>query len=352
MTVEQFFDNFLASGVNLNKVCDGECTGSVTDCDICLVTSKYKELVEELKSELTVLPTEDEENQPSYFLTGSYRRHTMIRPPKDVDLFIVLDRGDYQDSELDDVITPEALIDKLKKALEKIFENDEKIKVKEQRHSVTVAYNENFSIDVIPAFETDDGKAYKIPDIETGQDGYYITSNPKVHYEYINGVNDSTSVNGKKRFKRIARLLKFVKRQRFNEDPTKIRSFHFELLAAKIVENSVISSYAEGINKFFSESSNYFDQASIVDPANEENMVDDYVDKLNAKSKESIKNELNELYQISSHAIELENSGNETAAITEWKKIFTTNEGNTNRDGYSGGSTYVGRSPSKPWCNA
>ncbi|EKD52683.1 MAG: DNA polymerase beta protein [uncultured bacterium] len=351
MTVEEFFDNFLISQVNLNKLCDGECTGSEDGCDICLVTSKYKELVEKLQEKLKILPTEDEENEPSYFLTGSYRRHTMIRPPKDVDLFIVLDSGEYQDSELNDLITPKALIAKLKSVLKNIFVNDNGVEVEEQRHSVTVRYSETFSIDVIPAFEIDDSKAYKIPDIETGENGRYIVSNPKLHYEYINKINESTKVSEKKRFKKVVRLLKFVKRRKFNEDPIKIRSFHFELLAAKILGDVKIQSYAEGINNFFSRAGDYFDQASITDPANTDNMVDDYVDELDEQAKESIKTELAKLSQISNKAIELENSGNEESAITEWKKIFTDDDDETDKNFYVGGSTYVGNTPSKPWCN-
>jgi len=345
MTVEEFFDDFLASEVNLNKICEGECTGLEPNCDICLVTSKYKELVEELKSELKVLPTEDEENQPSYFLTGSYRRHTMIRPPKDVDLFIVLDSGEYQDSELNDLITPKALIGKLKKALEKIFEDDSKVTVEEQRHSVTVVYNENFSIDVIPAFETDDGKDYKIPDIETGQNGRYITSNPKVHYEYINDVNDSTSVNGKKRFKKIARLLKFIKRKKFNEEPPKIRSFHFELLAAKILENGKINSYSEGINTFLSNAASYFDEASIIDPANSENKIDDYIEDYTEETKNAIKDEIQALAEISHKAKGYESSGDDDNAIAEWKKIFYVED--KGGKGFNGPTVIT--SPSKPW---
>lgn len=351
MTVEEFFDDFLTSEVNLNKICEGECAGTEPGCDICLVTSKYKGLVKELQKELKMLPTEDEENKPSYFLTGSYRRHTMIRPPKDVDLFIVLDSGEYQDSELNDLITPKDLIAKLKTVLENIFADDDKIEVEEQRHSVTVIFSETFSIDVIPAFAIDDGKAYKIPDTETGQNGRYITSNPKVHFEYINRINEATSVNGKKRFKKVARLLKFVKRKKFNEEPIKIRSFHFELLAAKILGGGKINSYAEGINDFFSEAGNYFDEASIPDPANEDNMIDDYIDELDPQAKVLIKSETSELHKISNEAIKVENAGDDEAAINEWKKIFTIKDGGTSKGGFIGGSTYVGSSPPKPWCN-
>lgn len=351
MTVEEFFDNFLISEVNLNKICDGECTGSNSDCDICLVTSTYKDLVESLKKELKVLPTEDEENRPSYFLTGSYRRHTMIRPPKDVDLFLVLDSGEYKDDDLDKLITPSALIEKLKSTLEKIFEDDDDITIEEQRHSVTVVYSETFSIDVIPAFETDDQKAYMIPDVEDGNDGTYIVSNPKVHFEYINQVNDDTAVNSKKRFKKVARLIKFVKRQRFNEKPTKVRSFHFELLAAKILGDSKINSYSEGLNKFFSVASGYFDEPTIDDPANEENMVDDYLEEMSPETKKLIKDELDDLYEITSTALQLEKDGNDQAAITEWKKIFSAGDPDTEKSQPVTRSTYVGSSPSKPWCN-
>lgn len=345
MTTEEFLDEFLASEINLNKICEGECTGSNPECDICLVTSKYKDLVEELKNELKILPSEDEENLPSYFLTGSYRRHTMIRPPKDVDLFIVLDSGEYQDADLDDLISPKALISKLKSVLEKIFKSEVGITIEEQRHSVTVVYNENFSIDVIPAFETDDKRSFKIPDIEHGENGRYIISNPKIHYEYINNINDSTSVNGEKRFKRIVRLLKFIKRKRFNTDPIKIRSFHFELLAAHVLGSEKIPSYSEGLNKFMSVASDYFEKSSIVDPANKENKVDDYIDDLTQDAKNSIKDGLDSLHAVSQEAIELENAGDDEKAVQEWEKIFSTDEKKSNEDN----GPVILNSPSKLW---
>jgi len=345
MTVEEFFDDFLTSEVNLNKICEGECTGSKPGCDICLAKGKYEELIEDLKNELKILPTEDDENKPSHFLTGSYKRHTMIRPPKDVDIFIVLDSGEYQDSELNDLITPKALISKLKKALENVFEDNDEVKIEKQRHSVTVIYDESFSIDVIPAFETDDKKFYKIPDTEHGENGKYIISNPKIHYEYINNINDSTSINGKKRFKKVVRLLKFVKRKKLNTEPAKIRSFHLELLAAKILGSDKINSYSEGLNNFLSVAANYFEKASVTDPANRENKVDDYIDDLTAETKDLIKSELNSLYSISKKALELEKLEKDQDAINEWKKIFSTNGEEKNN---IGGPTLFS-SPPKPW---
>jgi len=351
MTTEEFFDDFLVKNVNLVKLCEGECTGSKAGCDICLVTSRYKDLVTELMKKMTVLPTKDEENQPSYFLTGSYRRHTMIRPPKDIDLFIVLDSGKYQDTELDGLITPKALLGRLKSILKDIFKDEQKIEVKRQRHSVIVKYDKNFSIDIIPAFETDDKKAYKIPDIEHGESGSYIISNPKIHYEYINGINDSTQAGGKKRFKKVVRLLKFIKRKEFNAEPIKIRSFHFELLAARIIGPDKINSYSEGLINFLSKASNYFDRACIIDPANPDNKVDDYLDDLDLETRKLIINKLNNLYDVCQKAIESERLGKDADAIEQWKKIFNIQSDNFDKGGFSSGPTYSGRSPARPWSN-
>ena len=326
MTIEEFFEDFLTKNVNLRKTCEEECDGSNSDCDICMVTSRHKELAEDLKKELKILSTEDEESKPSTFLTGSYRRHTMIRPPKDVDFFVVLDSGEYQDDELNDLITPKKLLNKLYGALENILKNED-VKIKKQRHSVTVIYDETFSIDVIPAFETDDKKSYMIADVEKNQgSGRYIISNPKVHYKYINDINESTAINEKKRFKKIVRLLKYVKRERFNVGRGKIRSFHFELLAAKILGKEKISSYSEGINNFFSHVHKYFDKSSLVDPANSDNKIDDYIDELSSEIKESIKEELKELSVISQNSLDYEKEGKDSKAIKEWEKFFQESE--------------------------
>lgn len=352
MTVEEFFDNFLISEVNLNKVCQAECDGSVANCDICKVTGKYKDLAEKLKDKLRILPSDDEETHPSIFLTGSYRRHTMIRPPKDVDFFIVLDSQEYQDSDLNDLISPKKLLDKLQSVLGDIFK-DQEVEIEIQQHSVIVIFDETFSIDIIPAFGSDDKKAYRIPDVEGDMEGKYIISNPKIHYETINQINNSTSVNGKKRFKKSVRLLKFIKRKKFNAGKSKIRSFHFELLAAHILGSKKINSYSEAINNFLSEAPNYFDKSSLVDPANSDNMIDDYIDDFDQETKESIKGELNSLYGIAQQAADYEESGNDQDAINEWKKIFDIDDHNNNKssNGTFPRKTVTINNPPSPWCN-
>ncbi len=346
MTIEEFFDNYLSQKINLVKLCDGECKGSEDGCDYCLIMGTYKDLVEKLKEEMKVLATDDEENLPSYFLTGSYRRNTMIRPPKDVDLFLVLDSQEYRGEDLDDLITPVDLIEKLKTALEKIYEGQNNIEVKSQRHSVTVKYTDNFSIDVIPAFETEDETAYKIPDAEEGKEDKYITSNPKTHYEYINKVNDDTEFSGKKRFKKIARLIKYIKRKEFNSEPIKLRSFHLELLAAKILEGEKITSYSDGLHKFFQKAGSLLDKASIIDPANPDNKVDDYIEDWDDWTRETIKGKLQSIHETITNAVEQESNGNIEESLSYWRTIF--NEELEDNKQFTQ-NVYVGHSPPKPW---
>lgn len=343
MRVEDFFDDFLSDEINLKKLCD-ECDGSNANCDICKVTSRYKKLIGDLKENLRILPTEDEESMPSYFLTGSYRRHTMIRPPKDIDLFVVLDSGEYQDSELDDLITPSKLLKKVEDVLSQIFEGED-VEIKQQRHSVTVIYSDGFSIDVIPAFQSDDEKDYKIPDVEERKEERYIVSNPKVHYEKINEINDSTATNGKKRFKKVVRLLKFIKRKKFNTGKAKIRSFHFELLAAEILGDQKINSFSEALNTFLSEAPDYFDKSSLVDPANPSNKIDDYIDDFDQETKDSIKDELGSLYGIAQEAATLEEDGEDDKAVEQWGIIFET------ETSQKGTPVTVYSPPPKPWCD-
>lgn len=319
MTVEEFFDNFLNEEVNLKKLCD-VCDGSNEDCDICNVTSRYKSLASNLQDKLRILPTGDEESKPSFFLTGSYRRHTMIRPPKDVDFFVVLDKSEYQDEELDELITPKKLLSRVQAVLKEIYDHED-VEIRVQRHSVAVIFSDGFSIDVIPAFESDDGKNYLISDVDEDTERY-IVSNPKIHYQKINEVNEATSTNGKKRFKKVVRLLKHIKKKKFNTGKSKIRSFHFELLAAEILGKIKINSYAEAIYKFFSEASGYFDKSTLIDPANPDNKIDDYIDELDEATKDSIKSELDSLHGIAEQAIIYEEAGEDDKAIRQWELMF------------------------------
>jgi len=116
----------------------------------------------------------------------------------------------------------------------------------------------------------------------------------------------------------LVKLLKAWKRDKCSY----VKSFHLELLAIEIINNSDIESYTEGINLFFDNASNYLENSCIVDPANSDNLVDDYlVDDERENLKYLIKTEA----VIAQNAVSLENDGKTDESIKEWDKIFAFN---------------------------
>ena len=293
MTTQEQFDKYLANHLNFIKE------------DIKKV-QVHIELREKLETKLEFKGKDDDETYS--FLTGSYARDTAIRPPKDVDFFIVLNDEKYGD------LKPSELLNLLEKTLKEILPD---ITIFQQTHSVTIEYDEEFSIDVIPAFEIN-SELYKIPHVSENSDSW-LESNPKIHGEKLTEANDTT--NGL--LVPLVKLLKAWKRDKCSY----VKSFHLELLTIEIINNfdSDIESYANGINLFFGGASNYLENSCVVDPANSDNFVDDY---FTDDERENLKYLINTEATIAQNAVNLENNGKTDEAIKEWAKIFTFNPEN------------------------
>lgn len=288
MTTQEQFDKYLADHLNLTK----------KDIEKVQV---HIELREKLETKLEFKGKDDDETYS--FLTGSYSRDTAIRPPKDVDFFVVLNDKKYGD------LKPSELLNLLEKMLKEILPDTT---IFQQTHSVTIEYDEEFSIDVIPAFEIN-SELYKIPHVSENSD-IWLESNPKIHGEKLTEANDTT--NGL--LVPLVKLLKAWKRDKCSY----VKSFHLELLAIEIINNSGIESYANGINLFFDNASNYLESSCIIDPANSDNLVDDY---LTDDERENLKYLIKAEAAIAQNAVSLENGGETDEAIKEWDKIFTFN---------------------------
>ena len=288
MTTQEQFDKYLADHLNLTK----------KDIEKVQV---HIELREKLETKLEFKGKDDDETYS--FLTGSYSRNTAIRPPKDVDFFIVLNDKKYGD------LKPSELLNLLEKTLKEILPD---ITIFQQTHSVTIEYDEEFSIDVIPAFEIN-SELYKIPHVSENSDTW-LKSNPKIHGEKLTEANDTT--NGL--LVPLVKLLKAWKRDKCSY----VKSFHLELLAIEIINNFDLESYANGINLFFDNANNYLEDSCIVDPANSDNFVDDY---LADDERKILKYLISTEMAIAQNAVSLENSGKMDEAIKEWDKIFTFN---------------------------
>lgn len=318
MTTEEFFKE-LASKLELTK--------SESD----KISQKHNELREKLREKL---PVEDD------FLTGSYARNTMIRPKDnkkfDVDFFLAFSQKDYGETELPD------LLGMVKNALEQVKNDDADIvEIQEQKRSMGVIYKDNFQIDVVPAIQIEKDKRYKIFDKGTLQ---AVESNPKLHGSNLTSANEASESGGVKRLVPIVKLLKFWKREKCDY----VKSFHLEMLAVEILGGEEISSYSQGLAKFFANAEQNLQSAGMSDSANEDNIIDEYLDDDGTRAK--LLSLIGEENKIIENAVKLENEGKNDEAIKEWKKIF--GKGNEDKGSsynfQSSGPTII-RNPSKPW---
>jgi Second Messenger Oligonucleotide or Dinucleotide Synthetase domain len=152
------------------------------------------------------------------FLTGSYRRHTLITPLReaDVDIMIVLDR-DYRRR------GARAVLELVKSALHETYPSS---RISRNGQAVTITFAD-FTVDVVPAFATrwweDDGW-----DICNSGDDTWIRTNPGKHIELSSKINQRTGGL-------LVPAVKMLKAWNRNAGRP-LRSFHLEVLAWKILD--------------------------------------------------------------------------------------------------------------------
>lgn len=206
-------------------------------------------------------------------------------------------------------LSPRSLLNLLEDTLNEILPDSS---IFQQSHSVTIEYEEDFGIDIIPAFEINENM-YKIPHVAEDSESW-LDSNPRIHKETLTKANKEL----KGRLVPIIKLLKSWKRDKCED----IKSFHLELLAIRLFSDTSIESYAEGTQCFFNRAGELFLRACLTDPANDGNLIDDYMtDDERRLVIELIEKEK----EVANRAIELEKAGNIDAAISEWDRIFSFN---------------------------
>ncbi len=318
MTTEEFFKE-LSGKLELTK--------SESD----QISRKHNILREKLREKLTV---EDD------FLTGSYARNTMIRPKDDkkfdVDFFLAFSQKDYGETGLPDLLSI------VKNALEQIKNDDADIvEIQEQKRSIGVIYKDNFQIDVVPAIQIEKDKRYKIFDKSTLQ---VVESNPKLHGSNLTSANEASESNGVKRLVPIVKLLKFWKREKCDY----VKSFHLEMFTVEILDSEEISTYSQGLAKIFANAEQNLQSAGMKDPANDDNIIDAYLDDDGTRTKLLVL--IREENEIAERAVKLENEGKIDDAVKEWKKIFgKSNENKSGGYNFQPSGPTIIRNPSKPW---
>lgn len=309
MTTTEYFDDLLS-----------EISLKLGDDERNLIEEKQNALREKLREKLSL---QDD------FLTGSYKRHTIIKPKDDnekfdVDLFVAFDKENYGESELSDL--RQEVID----ALHEVESEDTEFGItainKDQRRSIGVEFGNNFQIDVVPAVQIEKDVLYKIFDRRTLD---AVKSNPKLHGKLLSEANEETGGL----LVPLIKILKTWKREKCDY----IKSFHIELMAVKIFTGTTIESIPKGLLTFFESAGDYFSKACLKDPANNEMLIDEYLDKDGTREQACTLIETEKV--VAKAATDAGENGDD--AVKEWEKVFTDSEAETAK-AVRKGSFYAG----------
>ncbi len=233
------------------------------------------------------------------FLTGSYRRNTMIAPlsTADVDVFIVLDPKYHATNNQGSLLS--AVMGTLKKEYPKTP------KIKPDGQAVTITFTD-FKVDVVPGFYRTGG-GYLIPDANVGR---WISTDPKKHVELWTESNKAH--NGS-----LVPLIKMMKCwNRANGDL--LRSFHLEVLVRNVLTDVTIVDFPSGV-RWVLDKMRAKVWTKIADPAGYSDDVASHLSKLEADRIIAV------LTNACRSAVAAETyaaSGYVRSAIDEWKSIF------------------------------
>jgi hypothetical protein len=250
-----------------------------------------------VESSLTVLDS---------FLTGSYKRCTMIGPLKeaDIDVFVILAPAYFYNYDAGKNNGQAGLLDAVKRALLKTYTTTPDISRNGQ--AVTIRFTD-FVVDVVPGFNRQGG-GYLIPNSLSRS---WISTDPKKHVELVTAANAGNGGN-------FVPLVKMIKS--WNKVLGKpFRSFHLEVLALEILNNVTISDFPSGARFFFDKGRTLI-AGKNPDPAGYGDDVGAYIN-----SQEAVREAVARFQLAYDRAIKAEDyarRGYVREAVDMWTKIF------------------------------
>lgn len=255
------------------------------------VSTRQQSVRSVLDDGLTILET---------FLTGSYRRNTMIAPLKeaDVDIVAVMDTSYYQrDGQV-------SLLDKVKRVLLKRYPRTPKISRDGQ--AVTITFTD-FCVDVVPAFNRQGG-GLLIPDSIQKR---WIETDPKRHVEIWAEANKNHEY-------KLVPIIKMVKAWNKMHSAL-LRSFSLETLTLQALSNVTISDYSSGVRSAFGKARSQV-RSAVYDPAGYSGNVALYLDTYEKVNQ--VVTRLETAYQRAVNAEGLDQRGRPDLAFDKWRMIF------------------------------
>ncbi|MCZ7454397.1 CBASS oligonucleotide cyclase [Rhizobium rhizogenes] len=233
------------------------------------------------------------------FLTGSYRRNTMIAPLKsaDIDVFTVLDPKYYAAQ------NQHTLLSSVMATLKKRYPSTPRIKPDGQ--AVTITFTD-FEVDVVPGFYRTGG-GFLIPDANLKR---WISTDPKKHVELWSQSNKVH--NGA-----LVPLIKMIKCWN-RANGNLFRSFHLEVLVRHVLQDVTITDYSSGARWVFDKTREKV-WRKVADPAGYSDDVASYLTKPEA---DRIIAALDKAYGKAVTAEGNASYGYTRSAIEGWREMF------------------------------
>lgn len=233
------------------------------------------------------------------FLTGSYRRHTMIGPltAADVDLFCILDAGYHHPA------GQAALLDMVRRALRETYSKTPRISPNGQ--AVTIRFTD-FVVEVVPAFYRQGG-GFLIP---SSNERRWIETDPKVHEAFI--ANANAIHDGK-----LVPLIKMIKAWNRNSG-SRLSSFYLELMVESILRGMRIADYPGVVAYVFWRAQEVV-RWKLLDPAG---LDGGQVNGLARGSVPEAVAALARTYELALDAVRLEQSGLARSSKERWRQVF------------------------------
>lgn len=233
------------------------------------------------------------------FLSGSYKRSTMIAPleSSDIDIFVILDPKYYKE------FKPSGLLDKVRSVLLNTYTKTPKISRNGQ--AVTITFTD-FTVDVVPGFYRTGG-GYLIPNSITD---VWLETDPKVHDSNLSAANQSH--NGD-----IVPLIKMIKGwNRMINDA--FVGFYLELMTQEILKGVKIPDFSSGARFVFDKGREKI-RYKIADPTG----FGGHVNPLGTvQTVSDAMNRFTTAYDCAIKAERLAIEGYIEQATLEWRKIF------------------------------
>lgn len=261
----------------------------ISDLQEQTVSTRQYNVRDAVKDQLVVLDS---------FLTGSYRRSTMIAPltEADIDIFVVLSSEYFEQN------GQTRLLDKVKQALRRTYKTPD---ISRNGQAVTILFND-FHVDVVPSFYREGG-GYLIPDSIGSR---WISTDPRRHVELWSASN--AAHNGD-----LVPMLKMIKRWNITRG-ARIRSFHLECAVREILTNVTISNFWSGVRYFFGIAKDRI-YVPIYDPAGYGGDVGAY---LSLANRLAVAAEMSIAYNLALDAEQLDNAGRIEEAFGKWRGVF------------------------------